>query len=157
MSINRVTISGNLTRDPQIRSTQSGTNILSLGIAVNDRHKNSKTGEWEDYANFIDVCVFGKRADSLSRILKKGTKVCIDGKLRYSSWERNGQKRSKLEVIADDVDIMQSRNANNSSQGGYGQQPNNYTNNQQYGPQNASQGFSGGYQQQDVYDSDIPW
>lgn len=104
MSINRVVISGNLTRDPELRQTQSGTSVLSIGIAVNDRHKNASTGEWEDYANFIDCTLFGNRAEAMSKLLQKGSKVTIDGKLRWSQWERDGQKRSKIEVIVQDID-----------------------------------------------------
>ena len=69
MSINRVNISGNLTRDPELRSTAGGTQILSFGVAVNDRRRNAQTGEWEDVPNFIDCVVFGQRADALSRFL----------------------------------------------------------------------------------------
>ena len=110
MSINRVIISGNLTRDPELRNTQSGMAVLSFGVAVNDRRKNPSTGEWEDYPNFVDCTMFGARADSLSRYLSKGTKVSIEGKLRWSQWERDGQKRSKLEVIVDELEFMSSRN-----------------------------------------------
>lgn len=84
MSINRVMVSGNLTRDPELRQTAGGMSVLSFGIAVNDRRKNSSTGEWEDYPNFLDCTLFGARADGLSNILKKGIKVAIDGKLRWS-------------------------------------------------------------------------
>ncbi|WP_165063090.1 MULTISPECIES: single-stranded DNA-binding protein [unclassified Adlercreutzia] len=119
MSINRVVISGNLTRDPEVRTTQSGMPVMSMGVAVNDRRKNNQTGEWEDYANFIDCTMFGTRAQSVSRFLSKGTKVAIEGKLRWSQWERDGQKRSKIEVIVDDLEFMQSRNNNNDNQGGY--------------------------------------
>ena len=118
MAINRVIISGNLTRDPELRRTQSGMAVLSLGVAVNDRRKNSQTGEWEDYVNFVDCTMFGNRAESVSRYLSKGAKVAIDGKLHYSSWERDGQKRSKLEVIVDDLEFMSSKGG---GQGGYGQ------------------------------------
>ena len=109
MSINRVIISGNLTRDPELRSTQSGMAVLSFGVAVNDRRKNPTTGEWEDYPNFVDCTMFGARANSLSQYLSKGTKVSIEGKLRWSQWERDGQKRSKLEVIVDEIEFMSSR------------------------------------------------
>ncbi len=117
MSINRVVISGNLTRDPEVRTTQSGMPVMSLGIAVNDRRKNSQTGEWEDYANFIDCTMFGSRAQNVSQYLSKGQRVMIEGKLRYSQWERDGQKRSKIEVIIDDLDFAGTR-----SQGGYSSQ-----------------------------------
>ena len=106
MSINTVVISGNLTRDAEGRSTASGMYALGLGVAVNDRRKNPETGEWEDYPNYIDCAMFGSRADSLSKYLVKGTKVVIAGKLRWSQWERDGQKRSKVSVIVDDIDFM---------------------------------------------------
>lgn len=111
MSINRVIISGNLTRDPELRQTQSGMPVLGIGVAVNDRRKNQTTGEWEDYPNFIDCTMFGARAEALSRYLSKGTKVTIEGKLRWSQWERDGQKRSKIEVIVDELEFMSSRNS----------------------------------------------
>lgn len=106
MSINRVCISGNLTRDPEMRATNSGMQVLGFGVAVNDRRKNPQTGEWEDYPNFVDCTMFGNRAEAVSRFLAKGMKVAIEGKLRYSSWERDGQKRSKLEVIVDEIELM---------------------------------------------------
>jgi single-strand DNA-binding protein len=109
MSINRVNISGNLTRDPDLRSTSNGTQVLTLGVAVNDRRRNPSTGVWDFYPKYVDCVVFGARADALSRYLTKGTKVAIEGKLRYSSWERDGQKRSKLEVIVDEIEFMSSR------------------------------------------------
>lgn len=110
MSINRVVISGNLTRDPDLRSTASGMPVLGFGVAVNDRRKNQQTGEWEDYPNFIDCTMFGARVQSVSRFLSKGSKVAIEGKLRWSQWERDGQKRSKIEVIVDEIEFMTSRN-----------------------------------------------
>ena len=114
MSINRVVISGNLTRDPDLRSTASGMPVLGFGVAVNDRRKNQQTGEWEDYPNFIDCTMFGARAQSVSRFLNKGMKVAIEGKLRWSQWERDGQKRSKIEVIVDEIEFMTSRNQNSA-------------------------------------------
>lgn len=88
-----------------MRRTQGGMTIMTLGIAVNDRRKNNQ-GEWEDVPNFIDCTMFGSRAESLSNYLSKGSKVAIDGKLRYSTWERDGQKRSKIEVIVDDLELL---------------------------------------------------
>lgn len=102
MSINHVVISGNLTRDPDERRSASGMAILKLGVAVNDRQK--KGDEWVDYPNFLDVTVFGKRAESLASKLAKGSKVYVVGKLRWSQWDSNGEKRSKVEIIADTVE-----------------------------------------------------
>lgn len=107
MSINRVNITGNLTRDPELRATAGGTQMLAFGVAVNDRRKNPQTGEWEDVPNFVDCIVFGSRAEAVSRFISKGSKVAIEGKLRYSSWEtKEGQRRSKLEVIVDEIDFL---------------------------------------------------
>ena len=130
MSINRVNITGNLTRDPALRATAGGTQVLSFGVAVNDRRRNAQTGEWEDYPTFVDCTMFGTRGEKLQPYLTTGTKVAIEGKLRYSSWERDGQRRSKLEVIVDELEFMSSRNGNNANQGydngmtaGYAPQP----------------------------------
>lgn len=125
MSINRVVISGNLTRDPEVRTTQSGMPVMSIGVAVNDRRRNSQTGEWEDHANYIDCTMFGNRAQNVSQYLSKGSKVTLEGKLRWSQWERDGQKRSKIEVIIDDIDFGgrgggQSQNGNQIQGNSYG-------------------------------------
>lgn len=159
MSINRVVISGNLTRDPELRRTQSGMAILSFGVAVNDRRRNNQTGEWEDYANYIDCTMFGNRAESLSNILYKGMKVAIEGKLRWSQWERDGQKRSKVEVIVDEVELMTSRNGGQGGQGGR-QGGANYQggNNYQGGSQNYQAAPAPAIDESSsVYDDDIPF
>ena len=152
MSINRVNISGNLTRDPEMRTTQSGTQILSFGVAVNDRRRNPQSGEWEGVPNFIDCVVFGNRADALQRLLTKGMKVAIEGKLRWSQWEKDGQKRSKIEVIVDEIEFMSGSKAQNQPQS---QQPNNYTNQYQNGSYSTSQHPQTGYQQSTGYQSDL--
>jgi single-strand DNA-binding protein len=119
MSINRVVVTGNLTRDPELSATAGGMSILKMGIAVNDRRKNQQTGEWEDSPNFFDVVVFGTRGESLSRFLSKGSKVAIEGKLRWHSWETpEGDKRSKVEIIADDIEFMSSRGEGGGGGGG---------------------------------------
>lgn len=107
MSINRVTITGNLTRDCELSATAGGTSVLKMGVAVNDRRKNQRTGEWEDVPNYVDCTLFGSRAEAVSRYLGKGSKVAIEGKLRWSQWEaKDGSKRSKLEVIVDEIEFM---------------------------------------------------
>ena len=136
MSINRAIVSGNLTRDPELRATPGGTQVLGFGVAVNDRRRNQQTGEWEDYPNFIDCTMFGNRAEALSRILRKGMKVAIEGKLRYSSWEdkNGGGRRSKVEIIPDEV-VLMSQNPNGQQAQQYA--PQGYQ--QQYAPQQAPQ------------------
>lgn len=105
MSINKVFATGNLTREPEVRNTPSGMPVLGFGLAVNDRRKNQQ-GEWEDYPNYIDCVMFGTRAEAVSRYLQKGAKVSIEGKLRWSQWEKEGQKRSKIEVLVDEIVLM---------------------------------------------------
>ncbi len=107
MGMNRVEMVGRLTRDAELRQTPSGTPVLAIGLAVNDRSRNQQTGEWEDRASFVDCIVFGNRATALSRILAKGSKVAVCGRLRSSSWERDGQRRTRLEVVVEDVELMQ--------------------------------------------------
>lgn len=109
MNINSVILTGNLTRDPELRSTSSGTHVLQFSIAVNDRVKDG--GEWKDRPNYIDCTMFGTRAESLSKFLHKGSKVGVQGKLHWSSWEKDGQKRSKVEVWPDMVELLTPRNA----------------------------------------------
>lgn len=108
MSINRVMISGNLTRDAEFRALASGSATLTFSVAVNDRRQNAQTGEWEDVPNFVDCVMFGKRAQALDKRLAKGTKVAIEGKLRWSQWQdrETGRNRSKLEVAVAELEFM---------------------------------------------------
>ena len=142
MSINSVSICGRLTREPELRTTPGGTCVLALGVAVNDRVKNQRTGEWEDRPNFVDCTMFGKRAEAVSRYLSKGSKVAVSGRLRYSSWERDGQRRSKLEVVVDEIELMGGGRAEQAG-------PAEAT-----GPAAAALSPDGGV---DVYDDDIPF
>lgn len=160
--MNSVNVSGRLGKDPEVRSTQGGSTIMSFSLAVSDRRKNGQTGKWEEITHWLDCVVFGKRAESLAKILRKGSYVMVTGRLSQSKWEdKQGNKRSKVEVVVSDVDLPP--RTQDQSQGGYQQHPNNYTNQGQYGPQNGSQGFSGGYQHgyqqptMDVYSSDMPF
>lgn len=113
--VNSVAITGNLTREPELRATTGGMQILRFGMAVNDRRK-TQSGEWEDVPNFIDCVTFGKRAEALAKLLSKGQKVAVSGQLRYSSWEKDGQKRSKIEVIAQEVVLLSQRSQQNAQQ-----------------------------------------
>ena len=107
MSINRVNISGHLTRDPELRMTPKGTQVLSFGIAVNDRRLNRETNQWEDYPNFVECTMFGTRAEAVGRIVRKGMKVSIDGKLRFNQWEtKDGEHRSNVEIIIEEVEFL---------------------------------------------------
>ena len=106
MTINKAIITGNLTRDAELRSTGGGLSVANFAVAVNERVKNNSTGEWEDRANYIDCTMFGRRAEALAQYMTKGTKVTIEGKLRWSQWEKNVEKRSKVEVVVDEVELM---------------------------------------------------
>jgi single-strand DNA-binding protein len=104
-SLNHVILLGNLTRDPEVRYTPSGTPVATLGLAVNNRMKQGD--EWKDDPCFIDVTVFGKQAESCGEYLSKGQPVLVEGRLRYRTWESpDGQKRSKHEVTAFRVQFM---------------------------------------------------
>lgn len=97
--LNSVTISGNLTRDAELRQTPSGVSVLSFAVAVNESRKNQRTGEWEDYPNYIDCTMFGRRAEGVAKHLDKGTYVSLTGKLHQNRWQtKEGQTRSKVEV-----------------------------------------------------------
>lgn len=159
MSINKCHFVGNLTRDPELLATKSGTTIMRFGLAVNDRVKDGD--EWKDRPNFLDMVMFGRRAEAVSNYLAKGDKVSIECRARWSQWEdsETGKKRSKVEFVVDEIEFMQRR-----SDDGY-QQP------VQQAQQAPSQGWSAqqAYSQPPaqtrphqtydppVYDEDIPF
>jgi single-strand DNA-binding protein len=104
-NINRVIISGNLTKDPELRTLPSGFSICSMRLATNTRKKDGATGEWSDKANFFDVTVFGKQGENCAQYLAKGRGVIVDGRLEWREWEKDGQKRQAVEIIADTVEF----------------------------------------------------
>jgi single-strand DNA-binding protein len=109
-NINRVIITGNLTRDPELRSTPSGTAVCGLRVAVNTRRKNNSTGEWEDKPNYFDVTVWGAQGENCSRFLTKGRPVAVDGRLEWREWEdKDGNKRQSIDIIADSVQFLGGR------------------------------------------------
>ena len=158
MAINKATITGNITRDPELRQTQGGTSVLTIGVAVNDRRKNQQTGEWEDYPNFIDCTIFGNRATGVAPHLEKGMKVAIEGKLNQSRWQADdGTNRSKIEIIVDEIEFM-SRQQGQTASKPVQQQP------QQFAPQTAPVQQAMPMMQQQapqqvasIYDEDIPF
>ena len=107
--INRVTLVGRLTRDPELRHLPSGTPVLEMGVAVNGRQQDD-AGNWVDKPNFFDVKVYGNQAEMLSQHLAKGRRIGIDGRLDWRSWEaQDGSKRSKVDVVAQSVQFLDSR------------------------------------------------
>ena len=138
MSINKVLLTGNLTRDPELRSLASGNSVLGFGIAVNERRKNNETGQWEDRPNYFDCTMYGSRAEAISRFLTKGTKVALEGRLQWRQWEKDGQTRSKVDIIVNEIEFLSPRDGAShpvgsapasqygQSQGQYGQTPSQY-------------------------------
>ncbi len=104
-SFNRVILLGNLTRDPEIRYTQSGMAVGDLGLAVNDRRKGAN-GEWVDEATFVDVTVWSKTAEIAQEYLHKGNPVLIEGRLKMDTWEKDGTKHYKLKVVCERLQLM---------------------------------------------------
>ena len=100
--VNRVVLTGRLTRDPQYRETQGGTAVLGFGLAVGESWRD-QAGNLCERANFVDCSVVGRRAAALAPILAKGMPVTVEGRLRFSRWERSGQVRTKLDVVVTDI------------------------------------------------------
>jgi single-strand DNA-binding protein len=116
-NINRVVISGNLTRDPELRSTPGGTSVCSLRVAVNSRRKD-ESGNWVDKPNFFDVTVWGAQGESCAQYLTKGRPVAVDGRLNWREWETSdGAKRQSVDIIADSVQFLGSRDSGAQSNG----------------------------------------
>lgn len=106
VSFNRVILAGNLTRDPETRFLPSGTAVTEFSIAVNSRYKSKTTNEFKEEVSYFDVVVFGKTGENCAEYLSKGRPVLVEGRLRQRSWEKDGQKRSKIEVLADNVQFL---------------------------------------------------
>jgi single-strand DNA-binding protein len=108
-NINRVVLVGNLTRDPELRQTPSGTSVCKLRVAVNTRQKDG-TGQWVDKPNYFDVTVWGNQGESCAQYLAKGRPIGIDGRLDWREWEaQDGTKRQAVEIIAENVQFLGSR------------------------------------------------
>ena len=118
-NINRVILTGNLTRDPELRSTGGGLAICSLRIASNTRRKDAQSGEWVDKPNYFDVTVWGAQGENCARYLAKGRPVAIDGRLEWREWEnQEGQKRQSIDIIADTVQFLSSPRDDAGGNGG---------------------------------------
>jgi single-strand DNA-binding protein len=117
-SFNRVILLGNLTRDPELRYIPSGTPVTDIGLALNDRYKNS-AGEWVEQTTFVDVTLWGRTAEVASEYLSKGSPVLIEGRLKLDTWETNdGQKRSKLRVTGDRMQLLPTGGPRGGGSGG---------------------------------------
>jgi len=112
-NLNKVMLIGRLTRDPEVRAFSNGGKVAKFGFAVNNRKKNQQTGQWEDEPVFLDVEAFnrgefGKQADLVEQYLTKGRQVYVEGHLRMDSWEKDGQKRTKLVIVVDNLQFLDS-------------------------------------------------
>jgi len=120
-SYNRVVLVGNLTRDPELRYIPSGTAVSDIGLAVNDRVKRGN--EWVDETTFVDVTLWGRTAEVANEYLSKGSPVLIEGRLKFESWEKDGQKRSKLKVIGEKMQMLGGRSGSGGGGGGGSSRP----------------------------------
>jgi single-strand DNA-binding protein len=135
-SFNRVILVGNLTRDVELRYTQGGTAVTEAGIAVNDRVK--RNNEWVDETTFVDVTLWGRTAEVASEYLSKGSSILIEGRLKLDSWEQEGQKRSKLRVVADRMQMLGGKSGGGKS-GNFDSNP-GYSNQSTPSPEQHSSG-----------------
>ncbi len=115
-SYNRVVLMGNLTRDPELRYIPSGTAVSEIGLAVNDRVK--KNDQWVDEVTFVDVTLWGRTAEVANEYLSKGASILIEGRLKLDTWEKDGQKRSKLRVVAEKMQMVGGRNESSEGRKG---------------------------------------
>jgi len=116
-SLNQVFLMGNLTRDPELRQTPTGQNVCSFSLALNRSYKD-QSGEWQEATDYIDIVAWGPLAERVSQYLSKGRRCLVQGRLQSRSWEQEGQKRSKVEVLANDVTFLDSRGGGDN-EGGY--------------------------------------
>jgi len=116
-SLNQVTLMGNLTRDPELRQTPNGQNVCSFSLALNRSYKDG-SGEWQEVTDYIDIVSWGPLAERVAQYLTKGRRCLVQGRLQSRSWEQDGQKRSKVEVLANDVTFLDSRGAGGGEGGG---------------------------------------
>ncbi len=116
-SLNQVTLMGNLTRDPELRQTPTGQNVTSFSLALNRSYKDA-SGEWQEVTDYIDIVCWGPLAERVAQYLSKGRRCLVQGRLQSRSWEQDGQKRNKVEVLANDVTFLDSRGGGDGESGG---------------------------------------
>ncbi len=153
--LNMVVLVGRLTRDPEMRYTNSGTAVLRFSLAVNRRKRSGDS--WTDEVSFFDATVWGKQAESLNNYLVKGKQVAVNGELRQNRWEQDGQKRSKIEVVANSVQLL-----GDPSGGGSARAPQQSRPAYQQKPQNSGGGYDNGPKHDyssgpEGFDDDIPF
>lgn len=160
-SFNKVILMGNFTRDPELRFLPNNTAVCDMGLAVNDRFQNKATGQWEDRPNFVDCTAFGRTAENISKFFAKGRPIFIEGKLRFEQWEdrTSGQKRSKLKVVVDTWQFVDSKDGVGGGGGGQddGGRPSGGYGNRQQAESADSSWDNGGGGHEAVDEEDIPF
>jgi single-strand DNA-binding protein len=153
-NLNRVVMTGNLTRDPELRSLPSGMSVCSLRIASNTRRKDQSTGEWTDKPNYFSVTVWGAQGENCARFLTKGRPVGIDGRLEWREWQgQDGQKRESIEIVADSVQFLGGRDDAPSGGSGFTPQSDVPVDNRDFQPAGAPAAGGGAA----PADDDIPF
>ena len=145
-NVNVVAVTGNLTRDPELRSTPGGTSVCKLRVAVNNRRKNPH-GEWVDKPNYFDVTVWGAQGENCANYLSKGRPVAVEGRLDWREWEdKEGNKRQTVEIIANTVQFLGSRDGSGEGNGNGGFSPSSDTpaNTSDFEPAAVGAGGEGG-------------
>lgn len=122
-SLNQVILMGNLTRDPELRQTPTGQSVCSFSLALNRSYKD-KSGEWQEATDYVDITAWAGLGERVSQYLSKGRRCLVQGRLQSRSWEQDGQKRSKVEVLASDVTFLDGRSAGEDSDSGSGNSSN---------------------------------
>lgn len=118
-SVNQVMLMGNLTRDPELRNTPNGQSVCSFSLALNRAYKD-QSGEWKEATDYVDVVAWGPLGERVAQYMSKGRRCLVQGRLQSRSWEQDGQKRSKVEVLANDVTFLDSRGGGDDGNGGGG-------------------------------------
>jgi len=155
--LNRVTLVGRLTRDPELRHTGGGDAICSMRLAVSSRSRGDN-GEWGDRSNYFDVTVFGRQAETASTYLAKGRRIGVDGRLSWREWQaQDGTKRQSVEVIANDVFFLDSRGDGDGGSGGAGGQERRPNNADDLAPVGAAATGGGSSNGGGSGDGDIPF
>ena len=156
-NLNRVIIIGNLTRDVEIRQLPSGSSVANLGVAINESFMN-KAGERKESTTFVDIEVWGSQADTCSKYLSKGRQVLVEGRLKLDQWEHEGQKRSKLKVIGERMQMLGTRGGGGGGGGGARPPQQQQQPDSQYSqPAPADDGFSAAPTEQQSGGDDIPF
>ncbi len=116
-SLNQVTLMGNLTRDPELRQTPTGQTVTNFSLALNRSYKD-KSDEWQEVTDYVDIVCWGPLAERVAQYMSKGRRCLVQGRLQSRSWEQEGQKRSKVEVLANDVTFLDGRGGGGDDGGG---------------------------------------